>query len=233
MAGEVSLRSASSTIVERAAPAGSVSIHSATRCSAPENSGSPAFTRASRRIVRGSVARGERAAGATEDPLPGALAMATFQESFLSVVGKTSYQRARLSREWRAKFLGIGCRPRSGPVQNRANDRGVGRPDPATVHMGGAARPTRSVRGSEHAGACGWRFRLRRRPGAARAHASGTPIRVLDLRPPSADAEYVMGSATDYAGLSACGRGHGRGRSLRDGQRASGRRRRARPTRST
>ncbi len=47
VAGEVPLRSASSTMVAREAAAGSVSTCSATRCSAPVNSGSSVRTRTS------------------------------------------------------------------------------------------------------------------------------------------------------------------------------------------
>src|SRR5262245_23781522 len=139
-------------MVERAAPAGSERIHSATRRSAPENSGRLPRTRASKLSPVAPSRESNSARGATGDTPLEALGMATFQESFLSVlVGKTSYQRRSLSRG-RATRLHI-CSA-SDTILNRSRTGG----GPHCPHGSGLALRRRAfVRGSRHARSCGRR----------------------------------------------------------------------------
>ena len=94
VAGEVPLPSASSTIVERAALAGSVSTSSATRCSAPVNSGSPARTRASTlSVLPFGESPGREASTTARAAVSSSRAaiVVPFQQGSFTVSGKSSY----------------------------------------------------------------------------------------------------------------------------------------------
>ena len=95
VAGEVPLRSASSTIVARAAPAGSVSTCSATRCSAPVNSGSSERTRTRTPSERAPGGRSRTRRRRPRSPRRVSTSRSTIgphlSERVLTVSGKSSY----------------------------------------------------------------------------------------------------------------------------------------------